>query len=180
MRRAGSFGKLGLKLSLAFAAVLSPCHAAGASPSDCLSAPYSVADTATERGLAALVQTVREDVDGFPTLRMVLQDGGPTICLSDSLVVEKAFFDPAQNLIVLADDMDVALTRAVMVHELRHVEQFNRGICPSDRIGMAAYARATLALEADANTVAMLVAWSAREDGDARPWTALGRDVRPC
>lgn len=139
----------------------------------CLSPPYSHATTPSERRLSDLVTGLRSDVAAFPALLEALEAQGPDLCLSDALVLEKAYFEPAANRIVLAADLDNGFARAVLVHELRHVEQFVRGICPSNTLAMKDHARATLALEADATTVTLLVAWQLSEAGDTAPWEAI-------
>ena len=150
-----------------------PNAMADALRSSCLSPPYSEAITPSEQRLLGLVTNLRSDIAEFPALSEALEAQGPDICLSDALVLEKAFFEPATNRIVLSEDLENGLARAVLVHELRHVEQFARGICPSDRLSMKDYARAALALEADATTVTLLVTWRLSEAGDAAPWEAI-------
>lgn len=166
----------GIQLLAGLLAILSmpadPLAEAAAS-AICLTPPYDGSGSADERELIGLVRSVRADIEGFPSLRQTLDDAKVAICLDGSLVVTKAYYDPGRHVIVLDDDMDSGLARAVLVHELRHVEQVSRGICPSDALEMKASARATQALEADANVVSLLVAWSLRDSGDPSPWDAL-------
>jgi len=162
-----------LLLSFSIWFINAPNAMADALRLSCLSPPYSKAITPSEQRLLGLVTYLRSDIVEFPALLEALEAQGPDICLSDALVLEKAFFEPATKRIVLSEDLENGLARAVLVHELRHVEQFARGICPSDRLSMKDYARAALALEADATTVTLLVAWRLSEAGDTAPWDAI-------
>ena len=62
---------------------------------------------------------------------------------------------------------------AVLIHEVRHLEQNLRGICPAATLTMRENARAMFALEADAMAVAHLVAWSSPENGNLELFKAL-------
>ena len=172
--RAGRrLGCLSLAITAGFPTEVAAASWTPVADSDCLSAPYAEPVSARQAELAGLVQGVRDVLKDVPALAGVLDSAAPDICMSGSLVLEKGYLDPSQNRIVLADDMDEALTLVVLVHELRHVEQTARGLCPSDTLSMRSFARATLALEADASTVVLLVAWQRREIGDGRMWAAL-------
>ena len=139
----------------------------------CIDAPFNQTGEGDRGRLVELIGLLREDIAGYPSLVTALDSDELRICLSEPLLLEKAYLDPALNLIVLSDDMDEDLMRAVLVHELRHLEQLKRGICPTDDLSMSAYARAALALEADATVVALLVTWEQRMGGDDGPWRAL-------
>jgi len=54
---------------------------------------------------------------------------------------------------------------AVAVHELRHVEQFDVGTCPSLDLSMMEHIRAVFAMEADASVRSLVVAAGLREQG---------------
>lgn len=139
----------------------------------CLNAPYTVPQGAPPSRVQAIVAALRSALTEFAALLEALDTARPEICLVQGLVVEQAYYDPGANRIALSADMPDGLMLAVLVHELRHVEQFARGICPSEALSMKSHARAVLALEADANVVMHLVAWQQREAGNAALWTAL-------
>ena len=144
---------------------------ASAETGECLQAPYD-----GKAGPAALVQVVREIEQAlapFPEFLEAWKSIGPEICLSQHLFEERGYFDPANNRIVLDGSLPLGLMGAVLVHELRHVEQYQRGICPSTDLAMAEYARGTFALEADANVTSVVVAWQARVAGRPAFWQAL-------
>lgn len=125
---------------------------------------------------AALVRVHEEVVDTlqrFPTLLAALEERAPAFCLADDLDNAHGYLDVEQNRIYLSDQLPYAMLLGVLLHEIRHLEQSAVGICPSDDLAMKEYARATLALEADASAVSLLVAWDMKENGNSGPWTAL-------
>lgn len=166
-------------LYLVVCAALLNCQAAVASswtPADeshCLSAPYDEAETEAQERVQNLMTRLREALVGFPSMLNSLDTVAPDVCLADGLVVEVAYYEPGENRIYLSTGLSPGLSVAVLVHEVRHVEQSNRGICPSPGLDMKSYAQAVLALEADASVVTLLVARERREAGDGSLWSAL-------
>lgn len=146
---------------------------AAAAPVTCLEPPYQEAETAGERELVSLVSELRAALSEFPVLLALVDSRQPRFCLSDELRTARAFYEPETNRIVLASGLETGLALAVLAHEMRHVYQFEYGVCPSHDLAMRDYARAVFAMEADANVVSLLVAWHLRSGGDPRMWTAL-------
>ena len=142
-------------------------------PDACLHAPFADAATAAQAGIRDLVDGLRPALSEFPSLSSLLETGSTHICLAERLVTEKAYLDAEADRIVLSADMSPGLMRVVLVHELRHAEQLARGVCPSLNLAMREYARGVLALEADANVTAALVAWREKDAGDGQMWQAL-------
>ncbi|MBY6201771.1 hypothetical protein KUV65_10385 [Maritalea mobilis] len=137
---------------------------------DCAAPPYD-ADSGT--ALGALLSQGLPVIAQYPSLQQALQAERPTICLSDQTGTAMGYFEPATNRVMIDAALNADLQLAILVHEMRHVEQFRRGICPHDALAMHEYARATFAVEADAMTITLIVAWALREGGDPGPWTAL-------
>lgn len=146
---------------------------AAAGPVTCLDPPYQDAETASQKPLVRLVAELRAALAEFPVLLSLLDSRQPRFCLSDELRTARAFYEPETKRVVIASALEPGLTLAVLVHEMRHVYQFECGVCPSHSLAMRDYARAVFAMEADANVVALLVAWQRRTGGDARMWNAL-------
>ena len=142
-------------------------------PANCLDAPFTTAATESQARIRAIAAGLKPALLDFPSLRSVLEADGMRICLSTDLVTERAYYDVETGRIVLAASMPQDLSRLVLVHELRHAEQLSRGICPSQSLAMKDYARGVLALEADANVVAALVAWNWKAEGNDALWRAL-------
>jgi hypothetical protein len=136
----------------------------------CATAPY---DDATDSGLAGLLDRALPVLRDFPSLLGALETVGPRICLSAAPSDAFGFFEPDSNRIVISATLDPDLQLAILFHELRHVDQFARGICPNDALAMGEYARAVWALEADATTISLIVTWAMQETGDGGPWHAL-------
>jgi hypothetical protein len=108
----------------------------------------------------------------FPQLADTL-NSDLEMCLSDTMLAERGYYEPESHRIVLANDMTPGLTLAVAVHELRHVQQFGIGSCPSLDLSMKQYAQAVFAMEADASVTSLVVATYQRKQGDPAMWNAL-------
>lgn len=108
----------------------------------------------------------------FPHLATTL-NSGLHLCLSDSMVTERGYYEPEGRKVVLSRGMSPGLTLAVAVHELRHVQQFDIGSCPSLDLAMQDYAEAVFAMEADASVTSLVVAAYLRDTGNAAMWNAL-------
>jgi hypothetical protein len=147
------------------------CLAAGPARAvqTCVDAPWS--GGAGE--LAALAERALGVLAGYPSLLKAVQDQAPVLCLDDSLVEEQGYFEPKSRRIVLRQGIDPGLQLAVLVHEVRHLEQYARAVCPTVELTLSDYVRTRQALEADAAAISLLVAWDLRAAGDAAPWDAL-------
>jgi hypothetical protein len=136
----------------------------------CAAPPY---EGAQEAALGDLLERTLPVIARYPSLDAALRETGPSICLFDTASDALGFFEPEANRVMIAADLDPELQRAILFHEIRHVEQFARGLCPDLSLAMRAFARATWALEADATTISLIIAWDLREGGDPGPWDAL-------
>src|SRR6056297_127472 len=135
----------------------------------CLSPPFDEGPAE----LRSMVADLREAVADFPSLNAALADPMLDICVSDSLFGELGYLEADTARIVLRADLEPGLRRAVLLHELRHLDQLRLGACPSPALSMRENARAVFAIEADANAIALLVAWHLKTDGDPQVWQAL-------
>lgn len=146
-------------------------HATQASANEsCAAAPtYQTPDPA----LSALLDGAQAALAGYPSLAQVLDGTGLEICLSSAPTDALGYFEPRSNRIVLDAETAPGLQMVVLFHELRHAEQAARGICPDLSLSMENYARTVWAMEADAVTISLIVAWGLREAGDDGPWAAL-------
>lgn len=135
----------------------------------CAAHPYSGATGP----LDALATRLDRTLAAYPSLARALADQAPSLCLDDTLVEEQGFFEPRSNRIVVNARLGQDFQLAILVHETRHLEQYDRGTCPTIALEMDDYTRARLALEADAAAIAVLVAWNLRQGGDPGLWDAL-------
>ncbi|MCB6177736.1 hypothetical protein LHP98_06280 [Rhodobacter sp. Har01] len=135
----------------------------------CLEAPY--ADGTGEIG--ALAKRTVQALAAYPSLSQALQDQAPRLCLDDTLVEEQAYFEPKTRRIVVRAGLDPDFQLAVIVHEVRHLEQFGRDVCPTIRMTLTDYVRTRQALEADAAAIGLYIAWDLRAGGEAGPWNTL-------
>lgn len=139
----------------------------------CIDPPYVEASSAEESELRDLYLGIAPILDRFPSLDHVLTEMAPQLCLSSKMDNAHGYLDVYDNRIVLGEELTAAMRVAVLLHELRHLEQLAIGICPSDKLAMGEYARATFALEADASAISLLIAWDMKERGDDSVWAAL-------
>ncbi len=139
----------------------------------CLDAPYAAAETGEARYLADLLQDLRPTLARHPALEAALEDLAPALCLAREMGGAEGYFEPATMRIVLARGHPRGLHQAILLHELRHLEQFARGFCPSDELTMTEHARSVFALEADASAISLLLAWDRLLDGDTAVWEAM-------
>lgn len=109
----------------------------------------------------------------YPSLAQALAQQAPTLCLDDGLVEEQGYFEPRTNRIVLNSRLSQDFQLAILIHEIRHLEQFDRGYCPTIADRLTDYIRARLALEADASAIGVYVAWKLREGGEPGLWDSL-------
>ncbi|KEO50853.1 DUF6782 family putative metallopeptidase [Thioclava pacifica] len=123
--------------------------------------------------IATLVAQLRPALDRWPSLHVALYRDARALCLADTLHDVRGYFEPEGCRIVIAADMPPALQNAVMIHELRHLEQKFCGACPVPSLSMKANARAIFAMEADAVTYSLAVAWDLREADLPETWDAL-------
>ena len=139
----------------------------------CIEHPYHSAATEDENGLLAIYQSIAPALGHFPSLSEALAKAAPDLCFSSQMNDAHAYLDFDGNRIVISEGLSKDMQSAVFLHELRHLEQFVRGSCPSDDLAMEAYARATFAMEADASAISLLVAWDMKENGHGSVWAAL-------
>lgn len=153
--------------------LLSLSATAAQADGSCLAPPYHVTGAAGLQDLSGALRNAREALRLFPSLERTFLEQAPELCLSDRMDNALAYLDVPANRIVLSRALAPEMTVAVLLHELRHLEQIATGICPTDSLAMREYAFASFAMEADASAISLLVAWSMKEKGNAGPWTAL-------
>ena len=142
-------------------------------PDACLLSPYAGADTPAQTEIAALVSDLRSHGDAFPSLLEALDRREPRICIDDRSVDVRGHFDVESNLIALKAALNEGQRLAVLIHELRHLDQVARAACPTDEIAMTEFAHAVFAIEADASAVTAHVGFEMAKAGDARVQAAL-------
>ncbi|MGJ8588231.1 MAG: DUF6782 family putative metallopeptidase [Yoonia sp.] len=139
----------------------------------CIDVPGGGADPNAPAVLVQVYAEVTAGLERFPSLLAALEEQSPKLCLSSKMDNAHGYLDVELNRIYLSDQLSMEMQVGVLLHEIRHLEQSALGICPSDDLAMAEYARAIFALEADASVVSLLVAWDMKENGNDGPWLAL-------
>jgi hypothetical protein len=138
-------------------------------PLDGVAAPVTPDQLALARSLAS----VRGDVRiGAPLLEHAaeLRVG---VCLDAYERACDGVFSCEENVILLDADLGDGLRTAILVHELRHVDQAAAGYRMDMDLDVHAARTLLCACEADAQAMATWFAWRMRGAGDPRPWAAL-------
>ena len=143
-----------------------PGHADGLR---CIPAPYH---SGSHPALQTIIDRTADVLAQFPSMQASWAARAPEICLDDRAVTARGYLDAETNRIALRADLDEAEAVAILIHELRHLEHLDRGFCPSLDLSMSENARATMAVEADAQAVTALIAWSV-QDTDPEIWQAV-------
>lgn len=151
----------------------SPPLATEAVPQPACLRPDTPPASADAAALAALLDRI-EALEPQPDLLIAAwKSSGAELCLTDQPMEARGYYEPRSNRIVLRRDLPEGARAAILLHELRHIEQLSRGFCPSPGLDMREAARLVFAMEADAQAIATLYAWQLRQAGDSAAWNAL-------
>ena len=136
----------------------------------CAAPPFQTHDQIT-----SLARSLDPVFARFPDLRAILYDRAQALCLADTLHDARGYLEAETLRIVIAADLPAQLQHVVLVHELRHLQQQTVGTCPAPDLSMRENARAIFAMEADASSYSLAIAWALRQDGLPDLWQALSR-----
>lgn len=139
----------------------------------CLLPPYDEAETPAQVELRDLIIGLVADLAPFPAFLRALEARPVALCLDDRTVDALGYFDLDRDLIALGEALSTEGRRAILIHELRHLEQVSRGFCPTMDLSMTANAEAVFALEADAQAVTAVIGWYLRDAGKPGVWDFL-------
>ncbi|HSP24912.1 MAG TPA: DUF6782 family putative metallopeptidase, partial [Saliniramus sp.] len=103
----------------------------------------------------------------------LMRMSGVEMCVDPLMTLFRGHYEPDEHVIVIGANASVAEKALILAHELRHVDQAARGYAPSIELDMRENIRQIYALEADAQAVTVLFAWSMREAGNPSLWRAL-------
>lgn len=135
--------------------------------------PGDVADDCLLADIAALVTFVEHETTVAAPLLATARAREVPICLDDRFDGTYGVYDYGAELIVLGERLSRDERAVILVHELRHLDRRVHGFCPSLAYDMTAAVTVRAVAEADAQAVAALYAWRARQRGDSGPWAAL-------
>jgi len=135
--------------------------------------PAGDAPAAELAELAAAVDILRRTplLDGY--FGRLLSECEPNICLDPATIDCRGYFDPKDHVIAVGGALSRLEMTLIVAHELRHLDQYRRGYGPSLAIDMGENIRLSFAMEADAQAIVTLFAWSANDSGDPALWQAL-------
>lgn len=123
--------------------------------------------------IAAMISAIDPLREGFPDLFMAFDTVGPEVCLVDGAVEVRGYLDSESGRIVISADTERDGRVVILLHEMRHLLQRERGYCPSNEVSMEEAARAVLAYEADAMASTTAAAWELHAMGMPGPWNWL-------
>ncbi len=109
----------------------------------------------------------------FPAFKKSFVYDLNALCLADNLVGLLGYYEPEMRRVVIQRKMDAGLRQAALIHELRHLQQFDVGACPAQWLSMKENARAVFAMEADASVAALVVATRLRDLGSTDTWASI-------
>ncbi|WP_328799711.1 DUF6782 family putative metallopeptidase [Sedimentimonas flavescens] len=135
---------------------------------DCAPPPFQ-----SHQGVADLAAAVEPVLARFPALRATLFQEARSLCLADTLHDARGYLEADALRIVIAADLPPRLQQAILIHELRHLQQQSAGTCPAPDLSMRENARAIFAMEADSSAYSLTVAWELWQDGLPDLWEAL-------
>ena len=141
----------------------------------CLTPPYRGTDTDAQRSLGALVAAIEALAPDDDPLLDTLATHGTSICIEDRPSPARGAFNVDRNLVALRADLDFGERLLILIHELRHIDQYGRGFCPSTEVDLHEMERFTYIVEADAQAIATYYAWKLREAGRPEAWEAIDR-----
>jgi hypothetical protein len=153
------------------AATTRPHAAPSPSTRSCL--PGGDADPAELAELAAAVNLLGRAAPLGGYFARLLTESELDICLDPSCIDCRGYFEPQEHKIGIGGGLSRWEMTLILAHELRHLDQNRRGFVPSLTISMSENIRLSFAMEADAQAIATLLAWSAHEAGDLTLWRAL-------
>ena len=94
-------------------------------------------------------------------------------CIEDRADETQGYYDYKYNVIAIRKHLDMVTKVVILFHELRHVDHFSKGFCPSLDYDQFEIVRQTHALEADINAVTALFAWRLKQKGYPQIWNKL-------
>ena len=139
----------------------------------CLSSPYDATQSEAQKSIRGLLDVIEAQFAAYPTIGEAFVALAPILCIDSSAATARGYLETDSNLIALSHRLSFDEMLAILLHELRHLDQFNHGYCPSSNVSMQENARAIMATEADAAAIASLIAFTMREEGNPGPWQAM-------
>lgn len=141
----------------------------------CLPAPPGSL-TPQQARLTALLDRIEATFAGPDPL--IAAASPAAICLDDRPMEGLGFYEPDSQSLVLDAGLSDDLLFPILVHELRHVWQYNSSYCPSLALSRSEHLLQIYAMEADAQAIATLYGWAGARAGQPAPWAELEHHYR--
>jgi hypothetical protein len=157
-----------------FLALILPLLATTAKADEtCIEMSSTAAVEAVEEELLDLFNRGMLALERAASLLETIYKRSPELCYASQLDGAHGYFDVDQNRIYISDALSKDMQVGVFLHEVRHLDQIEIGVCISDDLAMREYVEAVFALEADASAITLMIAWGLKEQGKPSVWHAL-------
>lgn len=133
----------------------------------CLATIDATAVTAAQIKLEAILKRAQA---GESPLFKIAREQVVSVCIDPHEGLARGFFEPARNMIALRDTLSTSEAIVILLHELRHLDQFSRGHCASIRFDVREEVRFAFMVEADAMAITADAVWTLKQRGDHGPW----------
>jgi len=104
----------------------------------------------------------------------VLQEADSAVCIDNRADETRGYYDFKYNVIAVREHLELLEKLIILIHEIRHVDQFLKGFYYSLDYAMEEIVRTTFAIEADVQAIVTLFAWRIKEqEGTDVLWRTL-------
>ncbi|SPH24371.1 hypothetical protein DEA8626_03422 [Defluviimonas aquaemixtae] len=139
----------------------------------CLLPPYTDAATPAQTSARDLISAIAALEPAPDPLLNVLKASRTAICEEDRPSPARGSLEVEANLIALRSDLDFGQRLLILIHELRHLVQYDLGYCPTIDYDLGAMELFTYMVEADAQAIATYYAWRLAKAGRPEAWDAV-------
>jgi len=111
-------------------------------------------------------------------LLSIAKDLNTVICIDDRDDETRGYYDFRYNIVCIKEHLELFEKLIILIHELRHIEQFTRGFYCSLDYDIEEIIRMNFAIEADVQAVVTLYAWRMKEIEMNEVWNTLSGFTR--
>jgi hypothetical protein len=120
-----------------------------------------------------ILSYIQKDAEYSEALMKTAVTTGIAFCIENRADGSRGYYDYRYNIIAVRESLGFYQKVAIVLHELRHVEQVNRGFRQTLEYSMNEMTRMTYAVEADVQAFSVLFAWRMKKKGLPDLWHTL-------
>ncbi len=120
-----------------------------------------------------ILSYIQEETEYSEALMKTATSTGIAFCIENRADGARGYYDYRYNIIAVRESLEFYQKVAIVLHELRHVEQVNRGFRQTLKYSMNEMVRMTYAVEADVQAFSVLIAWRLKDKGLLDLWDTL-------